>query len=152
MAHCHIAHDCRIGDHCILANGALVAGHCTLEDSVYLSGNSAIHQFCRAGRLALLGGVSAATKDIPPFIIQQRMNCVVGVNVVGMRRAGIPTAHIDAVRRAFHLLYRSQMLVPAALEHMERDLGGVPEVAEMIAFIRASSRGIILHMDRDAAA
>ncbi|HEY7309687.1 MAG TPA: acyl-ACP--UDP-N-acetylglucosamine O-acyltransferase [Gemmataceae bacterium] len=152
MAHSHVAHDCRIGNHCILANSALVAGHCVLEDNVYLSGNSAIHQFCRVGRLALLGGISAATKDIPPFIIQHRLDRVVGVNVVGMRRAGIPTAHIDAVRRAFHLLYRSQMVVPAALAHMERDLGGVPEVAEMIAFIRASTRGIILHMDREAAA
>jgi UDP-N-acetylglucosamine acyltransferase len=152
MAHCHVAHDCRVGDHCILANGSLMAGHCVLEDNVYLSGNCAIHQFVRVGRLALLGGVSAATKDIPPFIIQHRLNCVVGVNVVGMRRAGISNAHIDAVRRAFHLLYRSEMVVPVALAHMERDLGGVPEVAEMIAFIRASSRGIILHIDRDAAA
>jgi UDP-N-acetylglucosamine acyltransferase len=102
--------------------------------------------------LALLSGVSAATKDIPPFIIQQRINCVVGVNVVGMRRAGIPTAHIDAVRRAFHLLYRSHMLIPAALSHIERDLGEVAEIAEMVAFIRASSRGIVLQMDREAAA
>lgn len=151
MAHSHVAHDCVIGNHCIIVNGALLAGHCVLEDNVYMSGNSAIHQFCRIGRLALLGGVSAATKDIPPFIIQHRMNCVVGVNVVGMRRAGIPSTHIDAVRRAFHLLYRSNMVLPAALEHMERDLGHFPEVAEMIVFIRASSRGIILHMDRDAA-
>jgi UDP-N-acetylglucosamine acyltransferase len=152
MAHSHIAHDCVVGSHCILANSALVAGHCVLEDHVYLSGNSAIHQFCRAGRLSLLGGVSAATKDIPPFIMQQRINCVVGVNVLGMRRAGIPTPHIDAVRRAFHLLYRSHMLIPAALEHMERDLGHVPEIGEMITFIRATRRGIVLHIDRDAAA
>ncbi len=152
MANSHVAHDCKVGNHCIIANGALLAGHCVLEDNVYLSGNCALHQFVRVGRLAMLGGVSASTKDIPPFIIQQRMNCVVGVNVVGMRRAGIPPAHIDAVRRAFHLLYRSQMVVPAALEHMERDLSHVPEVIEMVAFIRASSRGIILHLDRDAAA
>jgi UDP-N-acetylglucosamine acyltransferase len=152
MAHSHIAHDCRIGNHCILANGALVAGHCVLEDNVYLSGNSALHQFVRVGRLALLSGVSAATKDIPPFIIQQRINCVVGVNVVGMRRAGIATANIEAVRQAFQLLYRSNMVIPAALEHAQRDLGQVPEVAEMIAFIRASTRGIIRHIDRDAAA
>jgi UDP-N-acetylglucosamine acyltransferase len=151
MAHSHIAHDCVVGNHCILANGALLAGHCTLEDSVYLSGNCALHQFCRVGRLALLGGVSSSTKDIPPFIIQHRMNCVVGVNVVGMRRAGIPATHIDAVRRAFHILYRSNMVVPAALEHMQRDLGPVPEVVEMAAFIRASTRGIVLHTDRDAA-
>jgi len=106
----------------------------------------------RVGRLALLSGVSATTKDIPPFIIQQRINCVVGVNVVGMRRAGIPSANIEAVRRVFHLLYRSHLLLPAALEQIERELGQVAEVAEMLAFIRASSRGIILHIDRDAAA
>ena len=152
MANSHIAHDCQVGNHCILANGALVGGHCTLEDHVYLSGNCAVHQFMRVGRLALLSGVSATTKDIPPFIVQQRINCVVGVNVVGMRRAGIPTAHIDAVRRAFHLLYRSHMLIPAALEHMERDLGHVPEIGERITFIRATRRGIVLHIDRDTAA
>jgi UDP-N-acetylglucosamine acyltransferase len=152
MANSHVAHDCKIGNHCIIANGALLAGHCTLEDNVYLSGNCALHQFVRVGRLALLSGVSASTKDIPPFIIQQRINCVVGVNVVGMRRAGIPSANVDAVRRVFHLLYRSHMVLPAAIERAERDLGHIAEVAEMLAFIRASSRGIILHMDRDAAA
>jgi UDP-N-acetylglucosamine acyltransferase len=151
MAHCHVAHDCRVGDHCILANGALLAGHCTLEDSVYLSGNSAIHQFVRVGRLALLSGVSATTKDIPPFVVQQRINCVVGVNVVGMRRAGIPTAHIDAVRRAFHVLYREELALPAALAKIEAEVGATPEVAEMLAFIRASTRGINLGHARDAA-
>jgi UDP-N-acetylglucosamine acyltransferase len=144
MANAHVAHDCRVGDWCIIANGALLGGHCVLEDSVYLSGNCAVHQFVRLGRLSLLSGVSATTKDIPPFIIQQRINCIVGVNVVGMRRAGIPTAHIDAVRRAFHILYRQGLLVPQALAVIERELGDVPEVAEMVAFIRASSRGINL--------
>ena len=79
-----------------------------LEDNVYLSGNSAIHQFVRVGRLALLSGLSGTSKDIPPFIIQQRINCVMGVNVIGMRRAGIPVAHIDAVRRAYHVIYREE--------------------------------------------
>jgi UDP-N-acetylglucosamine acyltransferase len=152
MANTHVAHDCRIGDNCIIANGALMAGHCTLENNVYLSGNCALHQFVRVGRLALLSGVSASTKDIPPFVVQQRINCVVGVNVIGMRRAGIPAAHIDGVRRAFHLLYRSQMGVPAALAQIEQDLSHLAEVAEMVAFIRSSSRGIVLQMDRDAAA
>jgi UDP-N-acetylglucosamine acyltransferase len=151
MANCHVAHDCRVGDGCILANGALLAGHCTLEDGVYLSGNCAIHQFVRVGRLALLSGVSSSTKDIPPFIMQQRANTVVGVNVVGMRRAGIPGPHIDAVRQAFHLLYRSELLLPQALARIEAELGGVPEVAEMVAFIRASARGITLHTSREAA-
>jgi UDP-N-acetylglucosamine acyltransferase len=151
MANSHVAHDCRVGSHCILANGALLGGHCTLEDHVYLSGNCAVHQFIRVGRLALLSGVSATTKDIPPFIIQQRINCIVGVNVVGMRRAGIPTAHIDAVRRAFHILYLQEQLLQQALRQIEEELGAVPEVAEMVAFIRSSARGINLTHTRDAA-
>jgi UDP-N-acetylglucosamine acyltransferase len=151
MAGSHIAHDCRVGDHCILANGALLGGHCTLEDRVYLSGNSAIHQFVRVGRLALLSGLSASTKDIPPFIIQQYINYVVGVNVIGMRRAGIPTPHIDAVRQAYHILYRAGHVLPHALAQIERDLGHVAEVAEMVAFIRTASRGITLHTEREAA-
>jgi UDP-N-acetylglucosamine acyltransferase len=152
MAHCHVAHDCRIGNHCILANGALLGGHCTLEDNVYLSGNCAIHQFVRVGRLALLSGVSGSTKDIPPFIIQHRVNCVVGVNVVGMRRAGFSTEEIDAVRRAYHILYREGRVLPGALAQMEQELGGVGPVMEMVAFIRASTRGIILENESPEAA
>jgi len=151
MANSHVAHDCVVGNRCILANGALLGGHCTLEDGVYISGNAVLHQFVRVGRLALLSGISGSSMDIPPFIMQQRVNCVVGVNVVGMRRAGIPTEHIDAVRRAFHMLYHERMVLPAALERIERELGSVAEVAEMTAFIRASKRGINLLSEREAA-
>jgi UDP-N-acetylglucosamine acyltransferase len=151
MANSHVAHDCRVGDHCILANGALLAGHCTLENNVYISGNSAIHQFVRVGRLALLSGVSSSTVDIPPFILQNRTNTVVGVNVVGMRRAGVTGAGIDAVRKAFHVLYREGHVLPVALAKIERDLGAVPEIAEMVAFIRGSSRGITLNFGSEAA-
>jgi UDP-N-acetylglucosamine acyltransferase len=150
MASSHVAHDCRVGDHCILANGALLAGHCTLENNVYISGNSAIHQFVRVGRLALLSGVSASTVDIPPFILQNSTNVVVGVNVVGMRRAGVPGPHIDGVRKAYHIIYREGLALPASLAKIERDLGNIPETAEMVTFIRASSRGITLN-SRDAA-
>lgn len=151
MANCHVAHDCRMGDHCILANGALLAGHCVLENNVYISGNSAIHQFVRIGRLALLSGVSSSTMDIPPFILQNRLNSVVGVNVIGMRRAGIRPPGIEAVRKAFHLLYREGHVLPVALAKIELELGNIPEAAEMVAFIRASSRGITLNYREDAA-
>lgn len=151
MAGAHVAHDCVVGDNCILANGSLLGGHCVVEDNVFMSGNSALHQYVRAGRLSLLSGCSGSTMDIPPFIIQQRINCVVGVNVVGMRRAGVPTEHIDAVRRAFHILYLERMVLPAALERIDRELGAIAEVAEMTAFIRASKRGINLINDREAA-
>jgi UDP-N-acetylglucosamine acyltransferase len=151
MAGCHVAHDCVVGNGCILANGALLGGHCIVQDGAYLSGNCAIHQFVRVGRLALLSGVSATTKDIPPFIIMQRINCVVGVNVVGMRRAGIASSAIDAVRRAYHLLYREVLLLPQALTRIEEELSGVSEVAEMVGFIRESTRGITLEHQREAA-
>jgi UDP-N-acetylglucosamine acyltransferase len=153
MANAHVAHDCHIGNHCILANGALVGGHCTLHDGAYLSGNCAVHQFVRIGRLALLSGCSGSTKDIPPFIIQQNIDTVVGVNVVGMHRAGIPSDQIDAVRRAFRILFRQGMIIPAALQQIEQELGHVEVVAEFVSFIRGSKRGInpVRGRNRDAA-
>ncbi len=142
MAGAHVAHDCRVGNGCILANGALLAGHCTLEDHVYLSGNCAVHQFVRIGRLAMLSGCSATSKDIPPFVVQQGINSVVGVNVVGMRRAGLSAAQIDAVRRAFHVIWRQGLALPTALARVEQELGEVDVAAELVSFIRRSARGI----------
>ncbi len=151
MANSHVAHDCEIGNHCIFANGAVIGGHCSIGDNVFLSGNSAVHQFCRIGRLAFLSGASATTKDMPPFVMQQRIDSVVGVNVVGMRRAGIPGAEIDAVRHAYHTIYREAHILPAALAIVEKEGGHIPAVAEMIAFIRQSKRGINPARDREAA-
>jgi UDP-N-acetylglucosamine acyltransferase len=148
MAGSHVAHDCRIGNNCILANGALVGGHCVVDDGVFLSGNAALHQFVHIGRLALLSGCSGSTKDVPPFIIQQNINTVVGINVVGMRRAGISTTEIDAVRRAYHIIFRDGMALPNALAVLDKELGSVGVVREMIDFIRASKRGINAVRDR----
>jgi UDP-N-acetylglucosamine acyltransferase len=142
MVNSHVAHDCQVGSRCIFANGAVVGGHCTLEDNVYLSGNAAVHQFTRIGRLALLSGCSATTKDIPPFVVQQNIDTVVGVNVIGMRRAGLSHAQIDAVRQAFRLLFREGLTLPAALARLERELGQVDAVQEMIGFLRQCPRGV----------
>jgi UDP-N-acetylglucosamine acyltransferase len=142
MVNSHVAHDCKIGDRCIIANGALVGGHCSLADNVYLSGNCAVHQFVRVGRLALLSGCSATTKDIPPFLIQQGIDNVVGVNVIGMRRAGIPADRISVVRRAFRVLFRQGLVIPAALAKIEEELGNDDVLAELLTFIRQSNRGI----------
>lgn len=142
MAHCHIAHDCQIGNQCIFANGALLAGHCEIADNVFLSGHSAIHQFVRLGRLSLLSGCSTTVKDIPPFVMQQGHSRMVGVNVVGMRRAGIEHDRIDAVRRAFHLLFNTGNILSSAMKQVDQELGAVDVVAEMLAFIRASKRGV----------
>lgn len=142
MAHCHIAHDCQIGDRCILANGALLGGHCILQDNVYMSGNSAVHQFVRLGRLCMLSGCSATSKDIPPFVIQQKIDSVVGINVVGMKRAGLTSEQIEAVRRAFHIIFRRKWPLSAAIAHLEQEMGGIDVVAEMIRFLRECKKGI----------
>lgn len=143
MVNSHVAHDCRVGDGCIFANGAVIGGHATVGDRALLSGNSAVHQFCRVGRLALLSGTSAVSQDLPPFWIVQEVNVVHGVNVVGMRRANIPTPEIQAVRRAFRLINKSGLTITAALEQIEAADGAVPAVRELVEFVRASKRGIV---------
>jgi UDP-N-acetylglucosamine acyltransferase len=142
MAGSHIAHDCQVGNNCILANNALLGGHCQLANNVYISGNSAVHQFTRIGRLALLSGCSATTKDMPPFIIQQGINTVDGVNVVGMRRAGMSDEHINAVKRAFRILFREELTLPVALAKVEKELGNYEPVQEMLTFLHDCPKGI----------
>lgn len=142
MAGAHVAHDCVVGNHNIFANCALLGGHVETGDRVFLSGNSAVHQFCRVGRLAFLSGSSASSKDIPPFWVMQDVNRVCGVNVIGMRRAGVPTNEIQAVRRAFRSIYIERLTISAAVMRMEAEMGSIPAVRELIDFIRSSKRGI----------
>jgi len=142
MAGAHVAHDCVVGNHGVFANCALLGGHVTTGDRVFISGNSAVHQFCRIGRLALVSGTSASTQDVPPFWVIQNFNRVCGVNVVGMRRAGVSNAEINAVRRVFRWIYVEKLLIPAALMRAEAEYGGQPAVRELIDFVRASKRGV----------
>lgn len=142
MVNSHVAHDCVIGNRCILANGALLGGHVVLSDNVILSGNSAVHQFVRVGRLAMLAGCSATQKDIPPFIIQIGLDNVGGINVVGMKRAGMSRDQINAVRASFKMLFREGLVLPAAMAKMEREFGDIDAVQEMLTFLRGCTRGI----------
>lgn len=142
MVGSHVGHDCVVGNDCTLVNGALVAGHVELHDGCILSGHSAIQQKVRVGRLAMLGGLGSVTKDIPPFVIQQGYNCVSGLNLVGLRRAGVLAPAIASLRSAFRILYKEGRTQTGALDQIESDLGSVPEVAEFVAFIRASKLGV----------
>jgi UDP-N-acetylglucosamine acyltransferase len=142
MVNSHIGHDCVVGSHNIFANGALVAGHCIIADNVYLSGNCAIHQFVRVGRLALLSGCSATTKDIPPFVIQQGVDNVVGLNLIGMRRAGMKPEQINGMRQAFRLLFREGYSLSTASARIDKDLGHLDAVQELLTFLRQPGRGI----------
>jgi UDP-N-acetylglucosamine acyltransferase len=142
MTGCHLGHDVRVGDGCTVVNCALVAGHVTLGDGCILSGHTAIQQRVQIGRLAMLGGMGATSKDIPPFILQQGQNCVTAINVIGLRRAGFASATIDALRQAFRIYFREGRASSAALERIEADLGSVAEVAELVSFIRNSKNGV----------
>ncbi len=142
MVGAHVAHDCVIGNRCILTNGSMIAGHCVLEDNVIISGNAAVHQFVRVGRLALLSGLSGSTKDIPPFIIQQGIDTTSGVNVIGMRRAGMSHDQINAIKDAFRILYREGLPLPAAIAKLEHRIGGSDVVREMINFLQGSHKGV----------
>jgi UDP-N-acetylglucosamine acyltransferase len=145
----HIGHDARIGHGCTIVNYALIAGHVTLDDGCILSGHTAVQQRVRIGRLAMLGGMAGTTKDIPPFVLQQGYNCVTGLNVIGLRRAGCTPEAMDALRQAFRLFYREGRTPGAALEQIEAELGSIVEVAEFVGFIRQSKIGI--NPARDAA-
>jgi UDP-N-acetylglucosamine acyltransferase len=151
MAHCHVAHDCKVANHCVLANGALLGGHVELHDRVFLSGNAGVHQFVRMGKLSLLTGCEAAIKDVPPYMLVKNRYTVLGVNVVGMRRAGYSGADILLVRKAFHILYRSDLMLRSAIDRLAAEMGDKPIVADMLRFIRESKRGI-MRSARDRAA
>jgi UDP-N-acetylglucosamine acyltransferase len=142
MVGSHVGHDVRVGSGCTVVNNALLGGHVILEDDCVLSGNTAVQQRVRIGRLAMLGGTGGTTKDVPPFILQQGYNCVTGLNIIGIRRAGFSTRAIDALRQVFRILYREGRPLSAALDRIENDYGNVPEVLEFSGFIRQSKLGI----------
>jgi UDP-N-acetylglucosamine acyltransferase len=143
MAYCHIAHNCLLGNNIIMVNQASLTGHCTVEDKAFLSGMTGFHQFTRIGTLAMVSALTAINKDIPPYVIcGGRPGVAQGINVVGMRRAGIGPQVRAEIKEAYKLLYRSGMNVSQALEKIKGSLKS-PEVAHMVEFIEASKRGIL---------
>jgi UDP-N-acetylglucosamine acyltransferase len=142
MTGSHLGHDVQVGDSCTVVNSALVGGHVVLGDGCILSGHTAVQQRVQVGRLAMLGGMGATSKDIPPFILQQGQNCVTALNVIGLRRAGFASGTIDALRQVFRILFREGRTQTAALELIEADFGSIPEVAEFVTFVRESKNGI----------
>ncbi len=143
MAEAHVGHNCVIGDRVILASNGLCAGHVVVGDGAFVSGNAVIHQFCRMGRLAMLRGGGRISKDVPPFMIGDATNRVRGLNVVGLRRAGIGPEARAALKRAFHALFLSGRPMPEVLGELEGD--AVAEVREVVAFIRESKRGVVAY-------
>lgn len=139
MAYSHVAHDCQIGNQVILANGVLLGGHVEVADRAFLSGVVAVHQFCRVGHLSLVAGCARIVQDCLPFIITDgQPGRARGLNMVGMKRAGMAAADIAALKRAFHVL-RTAGDLKTILARMDAEMS--PAVQELAAFIRASRRG-----------
>ena len=144
MAQAHIAHDCRLGNRVIMANAATLAGHVLVEDGANIGAYSGVHQFCRVGREAYVGGYSVAVKDALPFALTvgNHAKCY-GLNITGMKRRGYSQEVIGALHHAFHLLLSSRLNTTQALQRMREELTDSKEVDELIRFIETSQRGVI---------
>ena len=144
MAQAHVAHDCLVGDRVIMANAATLAGHVTVEDGANIGAYSGVHQFCRIGREAYVGGYSVVVKDALPFALTvgNHARCY-GLNTTGMKRRDYPQATIDALHHAFRLLLASKLNTTQALAQIKTEITDSPEVAELVRFIETSERGVI---------
>ena len=143
MTYVHVAHDCRVGDGVTIANGTQLAGHVTVQDRAVLSGLNAIHQFVIIGSLAFIGGGTRVNQDIPPYVkaVGNPME-LYGLNTIGLQRAGFAPETIAALKRAYRLIFNSDLNLSQALERARTDLPAFPEVERFIEFVESSARGV----------
>lgn len=144
MAQAHIAHDCQIGNEVIMANAATLAGHVEIDDRANVGAYSGVHQFCRVGREAFVGGYSVVVKDALPFAISQgnHAKCY-GLNRLGMKRRGYSKETIEKLHHAYHLLLSSKLNTSQAVERMKEEITDCAEVDYLVEFIESSKRGVV---------
>lgn len=149
MAYAHVAHDCQVGNRTIFANNATLAGHVEVHDDASISAFSAVHQFCRVGRHAYIGGFSVVVMDALPFAktVGQKP-AFFGINRIGLSRKGMDAETIRRLDRALRLLVRSGLNTAQALEKMKEELVGDPEVDYLISFVESAKRGIHKNLPR----
>ena len=143
MVNAHIAHDCRLGNHTIMANNVMLAGHVTIGDRAYLSGAVAIHQFCRVGTMAMVGGQAHITKDVPPYVtIDGLSSLVVGLNQIGLRRAGFSSEDMLQLKEAYRIIYRSRLTWNDVLARLEARFTEGP-ATRFYQLLATTTRGIL---------
>ena len=144
MANAHVGHDSRVGNRVILANSVALGGHVVLGDWVIIGGLTPVHQFCKLGDHAMVGGGFRVVKDVPPYVLAGQEPLVFeGLNAVGLRRRGLTREAMDELDKAFALLYRSNLNVSQAVARIKEELPSTPEVQNLLGFIASSKRGII---------
>lgn len=145
MAYAHVAHDCHVGDHVIFANSATLAGHVDVGDYSTIGAFSAVHQFCRVGNHAFIGGATIATQDVLPYVktVGSRPAKTYGINTIGLQRKGFSPESVDALNRAYRILIRSKLKLEDALTRIETELGVFPEARYLAGFVRGAKRGVV---------
>lgn len=143
MAYVHVAHDCRLGDHIIISNATQMAGHVTIDDWAIISGLAAMHQFVRIGRHAFIGGLSRVAQDVAPFCrVSGNPPKIYGLNTVGLERRGFSAESRAALKKAYRMLFHSELNLSQALVRVRNEMPMEGEVGEFIEFIESSERGV----------
>jgi len=143
LAYCHLAHNVTLGDRVIMSNVATLAGHVLVEDHAVIGGLAAVHQFCRIGRMSIIGGCSKVVQDVPPFMMADGNPATTRtINKVGLERNGVSAEAQAALKNAYKILFRDKLTVPNALARIEADVPPLPEVRHLVQFVRASERGV----------
>lgn len=143
MAGCHVAHNCVLGDGVIMANGSGLAGSVRIDDGAVIGGLCGVHQFVRIGTMSFCGGCSKIVKDIPPYMLADGNPARIhGLNLVGLRRRGMKSGALAALKQAVRILYRQGLTLTDALARIEDELGNAAEIGNLLCFIKGSQRGI----------
>ena len=143
LAYSHIAHDCVVGDHVIFSNNGTLAGHVVVEDYAIIGGLAAVHQFCRIGKMSIIGGCAKVVQDVPPFmIVDGHPGVTRGINKVGLERNGVPAEIIRALYEAYKIIFKSGLTMAVALDKVTQEIPQSLELAHFVDFCRKSERGI----------
>ncbi|NRA43016.1 MAG: acyl-ACP--UDP-N-acetylglucosamine O-acyltransferase [Pseudomonadales bacterium] len=143
MAYVHVAHNCQLGNHIIMANSTDLSGHVIIDDYATISGGCGIHQFCRIGRNAMIGGLEKITQDVLPFVMYAKGKAI-GINKVGLKRRGFDATSIQQIQRAYKLIYRANIHrddLPDALRSLAQQ-GGESAIETLIEALQQSTRGL----------
>ncbi|MBL7037511.1 MAG: acyl-ACP--UDP-N-acetylglucosamine O-acyltransferase [Pirellulaceae bacterium] len=143
MVNAHVGHDCHVGEHTIVTNNAMIAGHVTIESRAYISGAAGIHQFCRVGQLAMVGGQAHISQDVLPFVMIDGLSSeVVGLNRIGLRRSGYAREDILQLKKAYRVIYRSELTFGEILQTLQQQFPTGPAAA-FFEFMLAGKRGFV---------
>jgi len=132
-----------LGNHIIMSNVATLAGHVIVEDHVVVGGVVAVHQFCRLGKMCIIGGCSKVVQDVPPYMLADGNPAETRtINKIGLGRNGVSEEAQTALRQAYKILFREGLKISNALERIEQEIASLAEIQHLVQFVRASERGI----------